>query len=360
MLEQIWKKILRRKKVSLWAIPAFILWVASLVYRLLLLLRSLVKDQPIKLSIPVISVGNVTVGGTGKTPIVEFIARVLTYEGFKVGIVSSGYGRKEIKPVIMEGFKLAKCSPSLVGDEMNFLARSLPGVLFSIDKKKSIAAKNLESKGLVELVIIDDGFQHLSLNRDCNIVTFDATLPAKLLKLFPYGLLREPIKSIRRADYVILTRTNFSNDTEEQIEYLKEFNSKADYYRARFISNDLIGTTKTLPDKILSGKSVFLFAGIGNFGAFKKQVSRIASQIDYALELPDHQEYDDHLLQKIKKLARKYDSDIIITTGKDWVKLRNFDFGREIYYLGQSIDLDPGEEKFILKLKDKLNLRNTK
>ena len=360
MLEQIWKNILRRETVPLWAIPAFILWLFSFVYRLLLLLRPLLNEKQIKLNIPVISVGNLTVGGTGKTPIVEFIASVLSDQGYKVGIVSSGYGRKEIEPIIMEGFKLAKCSPDLVGDEMKLLALSLPGVFFSIDEKKSVAALNLESKGLVDLIIVDDGFQHLSLKRDFNLVTFDSTIPRKLLKLFPFGVLREPIKSIIRADSVILTRTNFSNDTEEQIEYLKKYNLNADYYRARFISTDLIGITKTVPDKILSGKTVFLFAGIGNFGAFKKQVSRISSKIDYALELSDHQDYDDQLLGKIKKLAQEYDSDIIITTGKDWVKLRNFDFGREIYYLGQSIDLDPGEEQFILKLKNRLNLSKTK
>jgi tetraacyldisaccharide 4'-kinase len=113
---------------------------------------------------------------------------------------------------------------------------------------------------------------------------------------------------------------------------------------------------QVLPLKYLEDKSVFLFAGVGNFEALRRQVSALTGDIDFALELGDHQVYDAELLQEIKDLAEEHEADLLLSTFKDRVKLGDFDFGRELCLIDLTIDLDPGEEKFIRDLMEKLKL----
>jgi tetraacyldisaccharide 4'-kinase len=119
----------------------------------------------------------------------------------------------------------------------------------------------------------------------------------------------------------------------------------------------LVGHQSRYPVKYLEDKSLFLFAGIGNFKVFRKQVATLSAQVDCALEFSDHQVYDTKILTRIRQQAAKLNSDVILTTGKDWVKLGDFDFGRETYYLDQNVDLDPGEEKLIRLVEDRLHLK---
>jgi tetraacyldisaccharide 4'-kinase len=357
VLERIWKKIIRRKPYSLWTFPALLLWVCSFGYRLFYWIHRSRATPAIRLEVPVISIGNITVGGTGKTPLVELLARSFLDDGFRVGIVSSGYGRPSQVSFMEPGYKMQKRSADETGDEVQLLAELLPEAIFSVDRSKSAAARRLDDSGSVDLMIIDDGFQHFSLARDLDIVTYDAAVSRRILKLFPYGVLREPLSALKRAGIIIITRSNFTRDRGLLQRKLKQINPDAAYYYAPFIVDELVGHNRRLSIKYLEDKSVFLFAGVGNFGPLRKQVAALSGDLVYALELSDHQQYNRRLLSKIKLLANKFDSDVIITTGKDWVKLGGFDFGREIYYLAQSIDLDPGEEKLVVHLHHKLNLR---
>jgi len=357
VLERIWKKILRRKPYSLWVFPAILLWCCSLGYRLLFRIRQSRAAPAIRLEVPVISVGNITVGGTGKTPLVELLARSFLDEGFRVGIVSSGYGRPSEVSFIEPGYKVQKRSVDETGDEVQLLAVLLPEAIFSVDRSKSAAAQCLADSASVDLIIVDDGFQHFGLARDLDIVTFDAAISRRMLKSFPYGVLREPLSALKRAGIIIITRSNFARDRGLLQRKLKQINPHAAFYYAPFIIDELVGHDRRLPVKYLEDKSVFLFAGVGNFGPLRRQVAALSGDLDYAMELSDHQQYNQSLLSKIKLLADRFDSDVIVTTGKDWFKLGGFDFGREIYYLSQSIDLDPGEEKLIAHLHDKLGLK---
>ena len=357
MLERIWKKILRRKPYSLWVFPAILLWFCSFGYRLLFRIRQSRAAPAIRLEVPIISVGNITVGGTGKTPLVELLARSFLDEGFRVGIVSSGYGRPSEVSFIEPGYKVQKRSVDETGDEVQLLAVLLPEAIFSVDRSKSAAALCLADSASVDLVIVDDGFQHFGLARDLDIVTFDAAISRRMLKSFPYGVLREPLSALKRAGIIIITRSNFARDRGLLQRKLKQISPDAAYYCAPFIIDELVGHDRRLPVKYLEDKSVFLFAGVGNFGPLRRQVAALSGDLDYAMELSDHQQYNQSLLSKIKLLAKRFDSDVIVTTGKDWFKLGSFDFGREIYYLNQSIDLDPGEEKLVAHLHDKLGLK---
>jgi len=120
---------------------------------------------------------------------------------------------------------------------------------------------------------------------------------------------------------------------------------------------ELVGQKQRLPVKYLEDKSVFLFAGIGNFRSFEKQIRALTRNLDYTLELSDHQVYTEPLLDKIRNLADKYNSEVLLTTGKDWFKVCHFDFGRELYYLSQKIDIDPGEERLVSHLLKRIGIK---
>ena len=356
MLERLWKKILRRTPYSLWDIPAFLLWLCSFVYRLLFRIHRMMAGEPERVSVPVLSIGNITVGGTGKTPLVSFIARDMLHSGVRVGVVSSGYGRTGEGSFVEPGYKVEKMDIAVTGDEVMLLAQLLPDAVFSIDRTKLEAAKRLAASGTVDMIIIDDGFQHIGLARDIDLVAYDAGIKKRHLKSFPYGLLREPKSALSRADVIIVTRAKFAFDINAIKRDLRQVAPNADLYHAGFVCENVVGKDQTRPVKYLEDKSVFLFAGVGNFRSLRRQVSALSGDLDCALELSDHQVYDDAELTRIRQIVEDHDSDVILTTFKDWVKLGDFDFGREICYLDLSVDLDPGEEKLAAYVRQTLGL----
>jgi len=358
MLELLWKKIIRRKGISFLSIPAVLLWLISIGYRVAVSISKAHSQEKLKLAIPVISIGNITVGGTGKTPILSTIARFLINEGHKVGIVSSAYGRTEPIPFVKGGYQVSEMSVAQTGDEVMLLANLLPEAIFSVDRVKTIAAQNLaKSESKVEIILLDDGFQHFGLHRDIDIVTYDAAVPPGQFKMFPYGVLREPMDALQRADVIIITRSKFAKDIARLTEKLQSITPRAEIYSARFLLGDLVGEMQRRPLKYLEDKSVVLFAGIGNFRALERQVRGLTRGLGGSLEYSDHQVYTSQILKSIKNLADKLNSDVIITTGKDWFKVRHFDFGRELYYLSQIVDIDPGEERLISDLLKKTGIK---
>ncbi len=360
LLEPVWKRFLRRKGLSPWVLLVPVMWLASLVYRSLLAYKRNHTPLRPKLTVPVVSIGNIGVGGTGKTPMVEFLSRFLLADGIRVGVVSSGWGRNSESSFVEPGYRVQEMPVSETGDEVLLLAELLPSAIFSVGAVKWEAAERLAVSGQVDLIIVDDGFQHWALPRDFDIVTFDAAVKRKQWQLFPLGRLREPFTALRRANVVIITRANFSDDVSVLKRMLQQYSPKSELYRAGFSLTELVGREERRPIKFLEDKSVTLFAGIGNFRSFRKQVASLSASIDATIELSDHQQYTEPLLERIKQTAEKHNSDILVTTGKDWVKLGNFDFGRDIYYLAQSIDLDPGEEKLVRQIKTKLGLKAAK
>lgn len=356
MFERIWKKIIRREPHTLWDLPAFLLWLISLVYRVVVRLRQVMSGTQTKVSVPVVSVGNITVGGSGKTPLVACLAKGLTAEGMRVGIVSSGYGRRDRSPFLAVGDKVQKMDIAQTGDEVMLLAHTLPEAHFSVHRRKVEAARRLADSGEVDVIIVDDGFQHLQLARDIDLVAYDAALGDRQLKPFPYGMLREPLTALARADIVVVTRARPAVDIEAIKCEVRRISPDASLCYAAFRSENIMGRDRHLSVEYLNDKSVFLFAGVGNFHALERQVSALSADLVCALELSDHQRYNQPLLEKIKHQTDHYDSDLVLTTYKDWVKIGDFDFGREFYYLDLSIDFDPGEEDPVAEIVSRLGL----
>lgn len=357
MLEQLWKLILRRGRYSPLVIPAFFLWIASYLYRAGARLKVILSGSPVKVGVPVISVGNVTVGGSGKTPLVGLLARECLKRGIRVGVVSSGYGRTLRKPILASGSELRSRRAVETGDEVLLLASSVPDAVFSVDRSKTVAARQLAESGRVDLIIVDDGFQHRKLWRDFDIVVFDVSVDERLLRSFPYGVLREPLATLGRAQAIVLTRTDMEYAVSSVHELLSRYNPGAEVTNSTFTISELVSADGRYPTKLLQVRSAFLFAGIASFESLLRQVKPMVRKLDFALELADHQRYNRALLHRIKGMADRFGSECILTTGKDWVKMGHFDFGRESYYLELEVELRPSTEQFINKLVQTLKVK---
>ncbi|MDQ3013325.1 MAG: tetraacyldisaccharide 4'-kinase, partial [Acidobacteriota bacterium] len=183
--------------------------------------RGLLKTY--RLSAPVISVGNLTVGGTGKTPCVAFIAQALRDYGHHVAILSRGYKRSTSGRVEVSTEKEVVCSPRESGDEPYLLAQSCPGVRVVVDKDRYAAGQWLEERAQISVFLLDDAFQHLRLARDLNLLLVDATESLAGAKMVPFGRLREPLPGLRRADAVIFTRSDQPFDRASLVETVENY-----------------------------------------------------------------------------------------------------------------------------------------
>lgn len=347
MLERLWKKFLRRSNTSPWVVAVPLFWIVSVLYRGVSLIQRIMVKDSVKLNIPVISVGNIALGGSGKTPVVDLIARHLIERGIRVGIASSGYGRASRESLFGSAAYIAGLDASITGDEVKLLASRLPRALFAVDRVKAEAARRLASSGDVDVILVDDGFQHHRLRRSLDIVVIDATMPTRDRRLFPLGNLREPFSSVQRADLVILNGRNGDVDTTALAEALIDIKPNLKLFQCRFACGELIGRNEHLPATFLKDKSVLLFAGIASFEPLRMKVEGMTGRLVSTLELKDHQRYDGPVLEQIKRKAHQDKCDLLLTTGKDWVKLGGFDFGVKCCYLDLQIELEPSADSLV-------------
>jgi tetraacyldisaccharide 4'-kinase len=266
-------------------------------------------------AVPVVSVGNLTLGGTGKTPMVEWVARWYRRQGVQVAILSRGYQRGDA---------------SGVNDEALVLEENLPDVPHLLDpdrvKIAGVAVEELES----ELLVLDDGFQHRRLARDLDLVLLDSIEPFGLGRLFPRGLLREPVKSLRRAGLVVLTRADLV-----PADALRETRARAEriagpiqWVVTRHAPIELTGTgVNPEPLDSLHGRTVAAFCGIGNPEGFLRTLTPLCGEPAGFRSFPDHHSY---LAADVADLTRwlvGLKADLALTTQKDLVKLRATSLG---------------------------------
>ncbi|PWB70176.1 hypothetical protein C3F09_09485, partial [candidate division GN15 bacterium] len=169
----------------------------------------------------------------------------------------------------------------------------------------------------------------------------------RLLRPFPYGILREPLSALGRAHAIVLTRTDLEPGIPNFRELLSRFCPQAEVISSSFKISELVSSDGRYAIKLLQVRSAFLFAGIASFESLLRQVRPMVRKLDFALELADHQRYNRPLLYRIKSMADRFGSECILTTGKDWVKMGHFDFGRESYYLELEVELQPSAEQFM-------------
>jgi tetraacyldisaccharide 4'-kinase len=261
--------------------------------------------------VPVISIGNLTLGGTGKTPLVAWTAALLARLARRPAIASRGYGAR----------------PGETSDEAAELAILLPGVPHCADRDRRRAAARAVAAG-ADVVVLDDGFQHRRLARDLDVVAIDATDPFGCGHLFPRGLLREPLAGLARADAVVLTRSAAVDPPRRAAiraalaaacgGRLPPVWAEADHRPVGLRTAS--GGTRSLDE--LRGRRVFAFAGIGNPAAFRATLVAHGAEVAAFRPLPDHHAYAAADLESLAREAAAARAELAVTTLKDLVKIR--------------------------------------
>lgn len=342
--------------------PAFLLRFFSKVYGLIVWSRALLYKKNIlhaDSSGPfIVSVGNITAGGTGKTPLTIYLCTIFKKLDMATGVVSRGYGRGNINKdrLVSDRSGLIYDSPELTGDEPFLIAKKNPQMPVAVAKKRINGIKILQKTTDISVVIMDDGFQHLGMRRDLDILLLDAERPFANGRLLPAGPLRESVDAAGRADLIVL---NHWRGTEKHI--MQRHTIK------RQFKNTLIFTGSLMPvdfkDKFnisypldtIKGQKCMAFSGIGHHLSFIRGLQKFGAEITHDINFKDHQKYTQSLVSDIIKKAKEKRIDIIITTEKDMVKIMDIWPEKQPVLLALHIEMKINEEAdFIGILKKSL------
>lgn len=335
--------------------------------RLWLYRQRILHDQP--LGCLVVVVGNLTVGGTGKTPVVEKFARALRDRGRRVAILSRGYKSKKPKPwrrawnwvthasaplpkVVSDGSTVLLDSEE-AGDEPYMLARNLPGVVVLVDKDRVMAGAYAIKRFGCDTLVLDDGFQFLPLKGSLNLLLVDKTNPFGNGHLLPRGILREPIKHLRRASYIFLTKSDGRRDAEIEA-LLERHNPSADViecaHRPQYLQK--VGASVDVPDarlplSYLRGRRVGAFSGIAAPESFEKFLRDLGADLRFSQRFLDHYRFGDEDFADIFREATDKRVEVLVTTEKDAVRLpEGLSWPVPLYYLRLEIDIIRGAADF--------------
>ena len=289
-----------------------ILSMLSLPYRAIMAARRIWYAVAAKrVEVPVISIGNLTVGGTGKTPLVAFLARRLVQVNQRPAIVSRGYR------------KIA----GTMGDEAAALRSELPESVIQVEAPNRYGAiLDLLTGRAVSVILLDDGFQHLRVRRDIDILAIDATNPFGHGHLLPRGLLREPVSQASRADIVVITRSDLVEEPKlEQIRRRLQPHLRIGtiivHARHQPTALCLVEAAAALSPKTLSGIPVMAFCGLGNPQAFYETLRRLGAQLVTTRDYADHHNYTSADVTALLAEARHLNVRYVVTTTKDFAKV---------------------------------------
>ena len=289
-------------------------------------------------AVPVVSVGNLTLGGTGKTPMVEWLARWFSRQGIQVGLVSRGYGAKP-------GFK---------NDEALELEQKLPGIPHVQNRDRVAATRELLAKSSCQVILLDDGFQHRRLHRDLDIVLLDALEPFGFEHVFPRGTLREPLSGLARAHSVVLSRADMvSADQRQQIrERVATIAPHACWVEATHAPQRLINIVGNAAGlESLHGKRLAAFCGLGNPAGFQHTLQSCGYDVAGLKEFPDHHNYTREDVESIAALAKQLNTDALLCTHKDLVKLAVDQIGgKPLWALAIELQILQGQAELESKL----------
>ena len=295
------------------------LFILSVIYGLVV--RALIffcRFSSYRLDCKVVSVGNITLGGTGKTSLVEFIAKYLKQQGHKVVILSRGYKRK------FTDYRLPITDYQTMGDEPYMLQMNLVDIPVIVDADRIRSGNRAISDYGADTVIFDDGLQQWRIKKDLEIVTIDATNPLGNRYLLPRGILRQPLSSLKRADVFVLTKTNLNADIDDIKDTLNRLNPSGIIIESIHQPSRFYNINK--PDElfdteILKGKTVTLFSGIGDPDSFENLIINLGVKIGLSFRFDDHHNYTRQDLDKLIKGSKDKNIDTIITTQKDAARL---------------------------------------
>jgi tetraacyldisaccharide 4'-kinase len=282
--------------------------------------------------VPVVSVGNLTLGGTGKTPLVEWLAGLFQARGVRVAVVSRGYG----------------AAAGQENDEARELRRLLPDVPHVQNADRVAAAEEAIQKSSAQLIVLDDGFQHRRLARDLDIVLLDALEPFGFGHVFPRGTLREPVEGLRRADAVVLSRANLL-DADQRSDVWRTVRvhapaaicAEAVHAPRALVSAD--GQQAAL--ETIRGQPVAAFCGIGNPAGFRHTLDACGCRVAGFREFPDHHRYTPGDVERLAQWSRGLGVSAVVCTCKDLVKLPSGQMGDQpLWAVKIEMEFQTGQE----------------
>jgi tetraacyldisaccharide 4'-kinase len=346
----------KEKRLPSGIIKAF-LYVLSFLYgftvRIIAFYYSL---KPYRLDCRVISVGNITWGGTGKTPLVEYIARHLKQEGHRIAILSRGYKKRP------QGHKATRSvfiSHQTIGDEPAMLMNQLGGIPVIVDADRVRAAGEAIREYAAKAVILDDGFQQWRIKKDLEIVVIDAANPFGNRHMIPRGILREPLSALRRSHIFVLTKTNLTQNKESSIKELKEFlmsvNSGAEIFESIHKAAGFYRIprkSEVLPIDVFKGKAAALISGIADPDSFEGLAKSIGLNAGLTFRFPDHYGYQKKDMEDIVRKSKERNIGLLITTEKDAMRIpferciQEIDF----FVLKIQLKITDNEEEFINRI----------
>jgi tetraacyldisaccharide 4'-kinase len=317
----------------------FVFWPVSLLYGAAVRCRGWLYAngwlQQKRLNATVISVGNLTTGGTGKTPAVIWLAEKLLADGKRVAILSRGYR-----------------GTGGTSDEIEIMRQHLQGrVLFGVGKDRYAQGRRLEQEG-VDVFLLDDGFQHRQLARNCDILLIDSMKPVRQQALLPAGSLREPVSAVNRADLVIFTRTNHAPGAIWAMPHLPQF--PVFPARTKLIGFRRVGSNgggfSSIDESV---GPFFAFCGIGNPDGFFSDLAEWKIPLAGKVTFRDHHRYTASDTSTIEKMAEQLRAKALVTTEKDEQNLGSSTFGRPVYVAVIALEV-PDEEEVLRRIKSQV------
>lgn len=315
-ISRLWQPRRSLLQQTLWGVLALL----SLLYGLALKLhtqwwRRMAQSAPVT----IISVGNLTVGGNGKTPFTLFLANLFTAQGFSVGIVSRGYGRNSKATLLISEHGKALVAPELAGDEPLMLARFFTGPI-AVARRRIDAVRLLLARGSLEIILLDDGFQHLRLRRALDLVLVRNSPALGNGWILPAGPLREPLSALERADVVLMVGSAFDTETENEIVGAMRPAMRI-MLQPDGLTEAINGAWRSAQPP-LTGRRVLAVCGIADPESFTAMLARLEVNIVRLMAFPDHYRYTDRDWEQIRLAAES--AELVITTEKDLIKLERF------------------------------------
>jgi tetraacyldisaccharide 4'-kinase len=315
-----------------------------------------------RLPVPVISIGNLTLGGSGKTPLAALVANALAELGTSPAILSRGYGRRTRGVRVVADRDGVRLSAREAGDEPRLLAEQLPGIPVVVGESRYEAGRVAVERCGAHALVLDDGFQHRTLAKDLEILAVPGTAPWGNGRLFPRGVLREPMSALRRVDVAVVTNPPHEATAAGIVGTLRRHGSPAivltGTYQVHAWRRGTDGTT--LPPETLAGRRVVALAGLASPAGFVTTLSGLGAIVAELVEFPDHHPYTEADLARVRAAVRSAGAGCVVTTEKDWMRLREGP-RLDIDLWALSVRLDMGNDRSALAeaLADTLRRKTT-
>jgi tetraacyldisaccharide 4'-kinase len=343
-------RLLRRWEGGLSPTGSRLLAAASTGYRGLLGAREWLYARGVfesrELACPVVSVGNLTLGGTGKTPAVMRAVQTLIDLGHRPAVVSRGYRRRTRGALVVADTASIRLDAEDAGDEPFLLARRLPGVPVLVGASRRQTAELALRRFGVTAIVIDDGFQHRTLRKDLEIVMARAANPWGNGQLFPQGPLREPFTALARADLVVAAGVRRGVDAAQVATTVGRYAPGVPVLAAAYAPTECWEAARMEPVRIddVAGARVVAFAGIGTPETFRRTLEDLGASVAAFVAFDDHHWYSARELTALDDRARAVGADALVTTEKDWVRLRRLPTpGERLWILSVRLELVSGE-----------------